>query len=339
MARDDRVQRYWAGALKGAAWLLSQQRSDGSFSPIEEGVDAFYKIPYALAVTGYPRQAHQLIDWTIRSGALTTEGDVRGRLIKAQSAWHNECYTYSNSWMIIGAQRLGRFDYARRGIEFVRKFISAANGGVFSEPAFVLAGKGRQDMVTSSQAGSACLYMGLWDEATRIGDWFVEMLRLQPDPEHILYSCSDPSVGLITDFPEHYPLMYAVKTSEKGQWYFYPGIAMGFLSKLYLATGKEAYLKASEGYFDFTPRCCDDVYCTGPSGKVGWGSAQMYWITGDEKYRQAAVAVGDYLLRSQRADGAWDLGGPYGSDAYTLLDITAEFVVWCAEIAQHLDRR
>jgi hypothetical protein len=271
MSDEERVQRYWEAALKGAQWILSQQNPDGSFSPIEEGVDAYYKIPYALAVTGYPRQAQRLIDWVMRAGALTPEGDLRGREVKAQSKWHSECYTYSNSWMVIGAQRLGRFDYARRGIAFIRKFISAANGGVFSEPAFAWAGRGRQDMVVSSQAGSACLYMGLWDEAMRIGDWFVDMLRRQPDLQHALYACSDPAIGLITDYPADYPLMYVVKTDTKGQWYFYPGIAMGFLSKLYLATGKREYLDASAGYFDFTPQCREDVYCSGPSGKVGWG--------------------------------------------------------------------
>ena len=337
MATDNRVERYWAGALRGAQWLLDQQNSDGSFSPIEEGVDAYYKIPYALAVTGYPRQAHQLIDWAVKV-ALTSEGDLRGKAVKAQSPWHSECYTYSNSWMVIGAQRLGRFDYARPAMAFIRKFLSTANGGIFSEPASIITGEGRQDMVVTSQAGSACLYMGLWTEAMRIGDWFVEMLRGQPGIEHNLYACSDPAIGLITDYPADYPLMYVVKTAEKGQWYFYPGIAMGFLSKLYLATGKREYLEASEGYFDFTPRCQDDVYCTGPSGKVGWGSAQMYWITGEEKYRDAAVAVGDYLLEGQKDNGLWDLAGPYGSDRFTILDITAEFVVWLAEIAQHLDR-
>jgi hypothetical protein len=338
MAKDNRVELYWAGALKGAQWLLQQQAADGSFSPIEEGIDAYYKIPYALAVTGYPRQAHQLLDWVIRAGALTPEGDMRGQSVKAQSIWHNESYTYSNSWMVIGAQRLGRFDISRSGMAFILKFLSSANGGIFSEPASLVAGRGRQDMVVSSQAGSACVYMGLWAEAMQIGDWFVEMLRQQPDISRALYACSDPEIGLILDYPADYPLMYVVKASEPAQWYFYPGIAMGFLSKLYLATGKREYLDASEGYFDFTTHCREDVYRKGQSGKVGWGCAQMYWITGDEKYRRAAAEVGDFLLETQTGSGLWDLGGPYGSARATILDITAEFVVWLAEIAQHLDR-
>jgi len=155
----------------------------------------------------------------------------------------------------------------------------------------------------------------------------------------VLYACSDPEVRFLKVYPANYPLTYVIETDEKAQWYSYPGIAMVFLSRLFMATGKKEYLDASEGYFDFTRLCCEDVYCSGPSGKVGWGSAQMYWITGAEKYRRAAVEVGDYLLRTQAKDGYWDLGGPYGSDKSTVLDLTAEFVVWLAEIAQHLGRR
>ena len=132
MVTDSFVKQYWESALKGAEWLLAHQNADGSFSSIDEGVDAYYKIPYALAVTGNPRQAHQLIDWVLRAGALTAEGDLRGKQVKAQNRWHSECYTYSNSWMVIGAQRIGRFDCAVPGMAFIRTFLSAANGGVFS---------------------------------------------------------------------------------------------------------------------------------------------------------------------------------------------------------------
>jgi hypothetical protein len=336
MATDARVTRYWESALAGARWLLAQQKADGSFSSIEEGVDAYYKIPYALSVTGHPRQAHQLLDWTLREGALTPDGDLRGKTVKAQDRWHSQCYSYSNSWMVIGAQRLGRFDYARPAMAFIRGLLSAANGGVFSEPAFAVAGSGRQDIVVSSQAGSACLYMGLWDEATRIGDWFIEMLRLQPDPERILYTCCDPQTGLITEYPAEEAILYAVDTAKPLQWYFYPGIAMGFLTKLYLATGRQAYLDASASYFTFFTRCHADAYNYGPSVKVGWGSSIMYSITGDEKYRQAASAIGDAILGAQRDDGHWDpsVGNPI--TRYILMDATAECTAWMAEIAQHL---
>jgi len=338
MPRDDRVARYWKSALSGAEWLLSQQRPDGSFASIEEGVDAYYKIPYALTVTGYPRQAHQLLDWTLQEGALTPEGDLRGKQVKATNSVHEDFYSYPNSWMVIGAQRLGRFNYARRGMAFILRFLSTANGGVFSRLEFAQAGSGRQDMVSTSQAGSACLYMGLWAEAIRIGDWFIEMLRLQPDLEHSLYACCDPAAGPITSYPADQATMYVVDTTQKMQLYFYPGIAMGFLAKLYLATGKREYLEASEIYFDFTTRCAEDRYSIGQSGKVGWGAAQMYAITGDEKYRRAAIEVGDFMLDVQLDEGYWDPGPPNPITPYLRLDATAEFVVWQAEIAQHLDR-
>ena len=65
----------------------------------------------------------------------------------------------------------------------------------------------------------------------------------------------------------------------------------------------------------------------------------LYRITGDVRHRQAAETVGTWLLEVQDVAGFWDLGKPYGSKRYTLLDITAEFVVWLAEIVQHLESR
>ena len=338
MVTKDRVKQYWNSALRGSKWLASQQNEDGSFSSIDEGVDAYYKIPYALAVTGYPDKAHRLIDWALREGALTPEGDLCGREVKAQDRWHSECYIYSNSWMVIGAQRLGRFDLAVPGMAFIRTFLSTANGGVFSEPAFARAGAGRQDVVASSQAGSACLYMGLWDEAKRIGDWFIQLLRLQPDLEHILYVCSDPTVGLITEYPADEATMYAVDTATPLQWYFYPGIAMGFLAKLFLATREQAYLDASETYFEFFTRCHQDAYDYGPSVKVAWGSSLMYSITGREEYRRVAAAIANSMLAAQSDDGHWDPSVGHEITRHILLDATAECTAWMAEIAQHLDR-
>ena len=346
MGIGEQVARYMVGAMKGARWLLKQQNPDGSFAPIEEGVDAYHKIPYALAVTGYLQEAHRLIDWAL-GNALTPGGDLRGKEVKAQNLLHEKWYIYSNSWMVIGAQRLGRFDYTRRAIAFLLRFLSKDNGGIFSELTFAEAGEGRQDMVSSSKCGSACLYAGLWEKTIHIGDWFVMMLRLQPDIEHILYTCcrsKGSAMELISRCPRgEDPLMYAVDAAKKQQWYFYPGIAMEFLTKLYLATGRKEYLNASESYFDFTTRCADDVYCTDPGGIIGWGSTQMYWITGEEKYRRAAVTAGDFLIRSQHDEGYWKLAEevyPHRPEArYMQLDITAEYVVWLAEMAQHLGRK
>ncbi len=59
--------------------------------------------------------------------------------------------------------------------------------------------------------------------------------------------------------------------SARRQYYFYPGIAIGFLAELYLATGWREDLDAAETSLDFATRCPDDKYCTGPSGTPGWG--------------------------------------------------------------------
>jgi hypothetical protein len=330
------VNKFWRSVQRGAKWLVQQQRADGSFVlPGEDPAqhyNGYYKIPYALAVCGHAHQAHRLLDWALRSGALSAEGDL------IHKVWHEECYSYANSWMIIGAQRLGRFDVSQPAMTFLRRLISPATGGVCAELRGALTGSGWQDMVSSSQAGSACLYMGESVHARRIGDWFVTMLSKQPDVEHALYACCDAAGRLISDFLADKANTYVVDTSRPWQWFFYPGIAMGFLSKLYLATQEARYLSASATYFDVFARCHEQKWTNGTSGKVAWGSAQMYRITGEKKYRDAAVRLGEWMLDIQFEDGHWDPGPQNPNIYYLKLDATAEFVAWQAEIAQHLDR-
>jgi hypothetical protein len=61
-----RYSDYQAAIGRGVAWLLGEQRSDGSFSAPDEGVDSFYKIPYAFGVTGQAPAAQRLLDWVAR---------------------------------------------------------------------------------------------------------------------------------------------------------------------------------------------------------------------------------------------------------------------------------
>ena len=47
-------------AGRGVAWILANQRADGSFCDPADGVGAYYKVPSTLAVAGEWRAAHRL---------------------------------------------------------------------------------------------------------------------------------------------------------------------------------------------------------------------------------------------------------------------------------------
>ena len=330
-----RYSDYQAAIGRGVAWLLGEQRSDGSFSAPDEGVDSFYKIPYAFGVTGQAPAAQRLLDWVARY-CFTAEGDLCSPARKSQGDFHREFYTYANSWLVIGCQRLGRFDLAYRGLRFILRFQDPHTGGFFAEPDFLTAGRGCQDIVCASQGGLACLYLGQLEAARRAGEFLLELLWLQPEPERRLYATLDPAEGLITRYPEDKALRHLVDAASPAQWYFYPGIAMGFLGQLYRATGERRYLEAAARYFAFTTRCQGDVYRTPPSGKIGWGASVLYAITGEPHYRQATEEVGDYLMGSQQPGGWWQSPTLDPTLRYIWHDFTAEFVVWLSEIVQNL---
>ena len=69
------------------------------------------------------------------------------------------------------------------------------------------------------------------------------------------------------------------------------------------------------------------------AGKVGWAASVLYTLTGERKYREMAVRVGDNLITAQAAAGYWSLPG---SDVLKN-DITAEMVVWLDEITQAVE--
>ena len=56
----------------------------------------------------------------------------------------------------------------------------------------------------------------------------------------------------------------------------------------------------------------------------------MYTLTGETKYRDMAIRVGDMLIDLQREDGCWDSM----FDKVPSNDITAELTYWLDEIHQ-----
>jgi hypothetical protein len=335
-----RLEEYQDAAERAAAWLLNRQRADGSLSDVEDGVQPYHKIPYAWALSGHVEPANRLLDW-VSTHAMTPDGDLKGKEGRAACGWYDKFYTYANSWIVLGAARLGRCELARDAVNYILKYCDAESGGVFSLAKPSHGQPHRQDIVSTSKAGSACLSTGYINEATLMGDWFIRLLESQPDPDAVLYTCWDPDSGLITSFPEEESLIYAVYVHGGLQWFYYPGIAMEFLTRLFQVTGQRKYLEASFRFFDFSDRCGADILRTDPGDIIGSAAASMYSINGDIRCRDAALVVGDSLVGKQSGDGSWfkhDEADAMDTSIHHQLRIegTAEFVVWLAEIESAL---
>ena len=335
---DEIVDGFSSAATRGIEWILSNQREDGSFCDPADGVGCYYKVPYALALSGHLDEALRLADW-IAGHHFTEDGDFRAPERKAREPAHDAWPVYSNAWLVQGLHRIGRWDLSLRGAEFLLRYQLPCGGF------YALDGDSRfVEPVCTSWGGLASLATGHLDAARSAGDLLARMTVEQPDPDRF-YFRMDVDGNLSAEVPEGESLNYFVDTRRTEQIYYNPGIALIFLAHLHRATGSSNYLSASRAILTFTERCAEDVYRFPPSGKLGLGCALLHEITGDPLARHAAIQVAEYLTETQTADGYWVLpdAGPYKGlkdrEGYEVrLDITAEFSTFLMEIGARIGR-
>ena len=311
----------------GGQFLQRQLGEDGRLGDVGE----YYKVIAALQVCGRTEAANRLCNWIRRHGMLEN-GDFGPRPDSANSYF----YTYLNIWVIIGAQRLGQFDLAHRGMDFLMGFHDPASGGFYSSP-LARDADTRQDLWVVSGCGLASLYTGRLEVARGVGRWMRRLLEDQPAYPERMYTVYSRSAGLHSappnpdsaDASDDDDVRYClVNASEGDQYFFHPGIAGGFLAKLYLATGQREWLDLAIEYMRFAETATPHLLSLLRAGKVAWAAAVLYTITGEAKYRELAVTVGDNMIAQQAADGCWDWQGSRSND------ITAEMVVWLDEVYQ-----
>lgn len=327
------VEQLTASAHRGVAWMLAQQRADGSFCAAADGIGSYYKVPCALAVAGEWRAAQRLLTW-VAAHHFTSDGDFRAPERKAHEPLHEAWPAYANAWLIQGAHRVGRWDLSLKGMAYLARW-QAPQGGYYA-----LEGDRKfLEPVGMAWGGLAALTTGHLTAAQMAGDRLTHLVALQPDLTRFYYRMDDNG-NLLTDVPAEAALNYYIDAGKTKQIYYNPGIALIFLCHLYRATATDRYLQAARAILAFTNRCAADVHRFPPSGKLGLGCALLYALTGDPQARQAALNVGAYLVETQSSDGVWRLPNeePYASlknrESFdVLLDITAEFSTFLLEMA------
>jgi rhamnogalacturonyl hydrolase YesR len=147
-----------------------------------------------------------------------------------------------------------------------------------------------------------------------------------------MYTVYSRATGLITEVLDGDDFRYVLTRDEsRDQSFFHPGIAAGFLTRLYKATGQPEWLSLAREYMRFADHVGDYHFSLLRAGKLGWAASIMYTVTGEQQYRNMAIRVGDNLIKTQTDEGFWEteLGnGVPGNDA------TAELIVWLDEVYQ-----
>ena len=312
---------------RGCAFLLECQHADGSVGPPQRGVADYYKVPAAFQVCGKTYAASRLCSW-IRERGILPNGDFSPRPPQAAGFY----YAYFNSWVILGADRLGQYDLAQRGMDFLLGFRDPETGGFYSSSTDRGA-ETEQDLWVVSGCGQAALATGRMEVARGAGNWMRQLMQLQPDFPRKLYSVFSRTAGLHTvPGPGEDEIRYVLsQDATRDQFFFQPGIAAGFLARLFQATGEEEWLHLAKQYMVFAEGANEYLFHLLRAGKVGWAASVLHTLTGEQKYRDLATRVGDALVELQGKNGAWTLEIE-GFDP--TIDLTAEMAVWLDEIYQ-----
>jgi hypothetical protein len=305
-------------------------RPDGTVEDSQDMVWRYWGLPIALAVSGHSAAAGRFLGW-IRENVFTPEGDFGTSPTKKQMP----SYAYQNSWLIEGAHRLGQFDLSQRGMDFITPFWDPETGGFYSS----YDGRGddtEMEIYVTSGCGRAAVYTHRLDVARGVARFLRTVLDEQPNYPQQLYSVYTRGGGLqIEPDPANSMKFVMSQDSTEDQQFFNPGIAGGFLARLYQATGEAEWLELSKRYMSFAEIASEHLITLKGlrQGKTGWGASVLYTLTGEEKYRDLATRIGDSLLSHQAEDGYW-----YGSspDKKPSLNLTAEMVIWLDEINQSI---
>ena len=321
------MDRFRKARDRGAAYLLGIQMPDGSVPGAHLGAGQYWGTPIALLVAGHSNAAGRLLNW-VRSNAFTPEGDFGPSSQRDQDYY----YPYFNSWLIEAAHRLGQFDLSQKGIDFLMRFWDSGSGGFYSSPT-ERTPETKQDLWVVAGCGRAAIYVGRLDVARAVGRWMSMLMEAQPNYPAQMFTVYSKAKGLYTDpEPEDGFRHVLNQVATQDESFFHPGIAGGFLARLYQATGEQQWLELAKEYMRFAEGASDYLFRILRAGKVGWAASVLYTLTGEAKYREMAMRVGDNLIALQSDEGYW-------SDAVETTDtpsagLTAEMVISLDEIHQ-----
>ena len=320
---------------RAADYLVARQSPDGLIGQPEWGLGSYYKAAWALTAAGRTQNAARLLAWIRHNSFDPQTGDFRPKVDPSGQGQYprgqalDAVYPYPNAWLTIGAHKLGAFDISRKAADFLITLHDPASGG-FRARIDVEPEKAPQDLMCASQAGLACLFTGRLGIARAAGGFLRRLMDAQPQPDKRLYFVWQRG-ALRTEFKPESAAFFVVQADQPRQWYFMIGIAAAFLCRLAMAAGEPSQLQLAKRYLDLAFRCTDAMYETAQVGKVGWGAALVYQLTGETRYRDLALRVADALLAQQQPEGCWHNTGGFTHQAVTD-EVTAEFVVLLDEM-------
>jgi hypothetical protein len=317
------ARRSAEGASRALAWAAAHPRLPELTRSDSAWLYAGHKGLATLATGAQYLQGAELATWLVRN-RLRADGDI-GELANregpARAVW-----LYFNSWISWGAHRMFRYDLSVPAT----RFIASCQSGDGSFPSNPHGPEQVVDLFVTSASGLALADTGHLEEAARAAAFVARELDDQPRDDGLTIAWGRDEEGrrAVQASPDRTFIRYH---DEGKQHYFSPGMALVFLSRMWLATGDGAILAAAERCRDACRRMLPGAARWGQGGKVGWGAALLWQITGNPTDLDLAARVLGYVLETQAEDGRWPR-----DEAVNELDTAFEFGFILAESARAL---
>ena len=324
VARAQRRAR--AARDAGIAWILERIRPDGE-PPGAHDRNAYYRVPWALAVSGEREVAAAVLSW-IERNALTPEGDLLPGA--PQGVFTDRWSSYPLALIATGAWHLERYDTALAIMRVLRAYQDPDTGGAYAERP-ELRRSLRQDLFPTAQLGMTALTTGRRDVAERCFDWIARLYEAQPELPRRLFSAWDQA-GLMTDIDPSLEFEVVTDFGRPRQAFYNPGIAAAFLVRYYMQTGENRAPELARNYLALSAAGTEEQFDYTQSRQIckfGWGSALMLEIDPEHDHLRHALRMTDWFVESQIEDGRWQ-NSPFLAPEPTEaddLEATVEFVL------------
>jgi len=330
------MSKYFNAVEKGTRWLLQLQNKDGSYGNGVIELEAYYKSPLAFAETNHVLQGQKVIQWIVEK-YRTPAGHFYDSL--NDISFQRHCDLYQDLWIIWGAWRLGQFGIAQTGLDFVLRFFDKTSGGFQSSITDDIS-TARRELRSTALGGLVSLITGNIEVAKAAGEFLAKIIDMQPGPTLGFFLMLDANGKLVTDFPVEEERFFVVTSRQKQPLYYALGLAVAFLAKLSYITHEPQYITIAQKYLSICERYGIEILQHHYSGKLGWGLAMLYNITGEIKYKELAFVVLEYLAELQFPTGEWLLRNLFPNlreQPFVLtIDRTAEFSIWLTYILNEL---
>jgi hypothetical protein len=323
---DRRLAAYESSRRRATDYLLGYLDRNGAIGPVAEG-PFYYRVPWALAVSGETGAAMRVTEW-IRRHMLTPDGEICGDG-SPDAGMREMANTYAESIVAYGAQLLRRYDVSQPAIQFALRSQDPLTGGVYLDRART-GPNGPQLVYLTCQLGMSALLTGHPDAAQLAGRFLQRLWDEQPELPGRLYTLYTRGGGIVREAPANVTMRHVVNDGREVHEYHYNGgIAAAFLGRLYMYTRDLRWLELARAYQQFSMNSTERQFETKQVCKSAWGAAVLLLITGETRYRDWLVRLGDWFVDGQEPDGNWS-NTAYLDPTPTVgrrIEVTAEFIV------------